>query len=117
MKLNARILHLAHMVYLFPKHNLLLAQYIPVYGGACFQPLSDIPFLLLGNPSLTSWKTIPYLLGNPSFVSWREFPSTLVPGWLYTDPPPTPPFPFSPSQRFPLLNACPLRTTLQHRLP
>jgi hypothetical protein len=28
IKINARILHLAHMVYLKPKHNLLLAQYI-----------------------------------------------------------------------------------------
>ncbi len=28
MKLNARILHLAYMVYLQPKHNPLLAQHI-----------------------------------------------------------------------------------------
>ncbi len=75
------------------------------------------PLLLLGNPSLTTQKILPYLLGNPSFVSWREFPSTLVRGWLYTDPPHSP-LPHSPSQQFPLLNACPrpLKMTLRYRL-
>jgi hypothetical protein len=43
--------------------------------------------------------------------------STLVPGWLYTDPPPLFfPIPLSPSQRFPFSNACPPMTTLRYRL-
>ncbi len=79
------------------------------------QPLFDNPFSLLGNPSPYSLKLSPYLLGNPSFVSWREFPSTLVPGWLYTNPPPSP-FPFPPTQQFPFSNACPPTMTLRYRL-
>jgi hypothetical protein len=38
-----------------------------------------------------------------------RFPSTLIPGWLYTDPPPFP-------QRFPISNTCPPTMTLRYRL-
>jgi hypothetical protein len=72
------------------------------------QPPFDNPPLLLGNPSPYSLELSPYLLGIPSFVSWRESPSILVPGWLYTNPPPSSSFPFplangSPSQMHALL--------------
>ncbi len=82
------------------------------------KPLSDSPFLLLGNPSPYLLETLPHLLGNPSFVSWREFPSTLVPSWLYTDPPllPSFPFPFPPPNGSPYSKACPLTVTLQYWL-
>ncbi len=64
-------------------------------------PFLTSPFCRLEIPPPTSWK--PSLtLGNPSFVSWREFPSTLVQGWLYSDPP-TPPFPFPPPNGSPCL--------------
>jgi hypothetical protein len=71
---------------------------------------------LLGNPSPYSLELFPYLLGNPSSVSWRKSPSTLIPGWLYTDPPPSSPFPFPLPQRFPISNACPPTTTLRYQL-
>ncbi len=106
MKLNAHTVScISHtwFVYIvntiFYQHNI----YMEVHAPNLFW---TSPFCCLEIPPPTSWKPSLYLLGNPSFVSWREFPSTLVPGWLYTDPPPpTPPFPFplSPSQRFPLL--------------
>jgi hypothetical protein len=51
----------------------------------------DNPLLLLGNPSPYSLELSPYLLGNPPSVTWRESLSTLIPGWLYTDPSPLPP--------------------------
>jgi hypothetical protein len=59
------------------------------------------------NPSPYLLEPFPYLLGNPSYVSWRKFPSTLVPSWLYTDPPPHSPSPLSSSQWFPLLKCMP----------
>ncbi len=43
MKLNPRILLLRHMVYLEPKHNLLLAQHI--HWGTCSRPLSNSLFI------------------------------------------------------------------------
>ncbi len=82
-----------------------LTSYLEVHAH---NPFFDNPFI--------TWKSLPYLLGNPSFVSWRKFPSTLVPGWLYTEPPSPSPFPLSPSNSFPCSNACPLKTTLRYRL-
>jgi hypothetical protein len=68
-----------------------------IYTRRCMpQPPFDNPLLLLGNPSPYSLELSPYLLGNPSFVSWHESPSTPVPGWLYTNPPPFLPIPFPP---------------------
>jgi hypothetical protein len=60
-----------------------------------------------------------------SLLTWLEsllcvvvrFPSTLIPGWLYTDLPPlSSPFPFPLPQRFPISNTCPPTTTLRYRL-
>jgi hypothetical protein len=46
-----------------------------------------------------------------------RFPSTLNPGWLYSDLPPLSfPSPFPFPQRFPISNTCPPTTTLQYRL-
>jgi hypothetical protein len=78
-------------------------------------PLFWQPFLLLGNPSPTYLETLSYLLGNPSFVVARinvhSCPRLAV-NWT----PLTLPIPPSPSQRFPLFNACPLKTTLPYLL-
>ncbi len=84
-----------------------------IYGGACPNPF-DNP-LLLRSP-------YPYSLNSP--LTYLEsllcvvarFSSTLIPGWLYTDPPLSSPFPFPLPQRFPISNACPPTTTLRYRL-
>jgi hypothetical protein len=73
-----------------------------IYGGACPNPFGNPP--LLGNP-------YPYSLSSPltyleSLLSWRKFPSTLIPGWPYTDPPFSSSFPFPLPQRFPISNTC-----------
>jgi hypothetical protein len=68
----------------------------------------EIPTLIPWTPLLLTW--------NPSFVSWREFPSTRIPGWLYTDPPLSSPFPFPLPQWLPISNTCPPTTTLRYRL-
>ncbi len=63
-------------------------------GGA--HPNPFVTPLLLGNPSPIPW-TPSYLLGNPSF-GVVQLPSTQIPGWLYTDlPPSSAPHSFSPS--------------------
>jgi hypothetical protein len=73
------------------------------------------PFLLLGNPSLTPWKLSLTYLEIPSLCCGANSrPLWSQVGYILT--PPTPPIPLSPSQRFPLLNACPLKTTLRYRL-
>jgi hypothetical protein len=105
MKLNARILHLAYMVYLEPKHNSLLARHTHnwhdiykvgiISGGTWHSPLGNSP--LFGKiPPLF---LIPsYLLGIPPLRIVR-FPSTVVPGCLCTDLPPPffLPIPLSPT--------------------
>ncbi len=65
-----------------------------IYGGACPNPF-DNP-LVLENPYPYSLNTY-FLTWNPSSMLWCEFPSTQIPCWLYSDPPPLfLPIPFSP---------------------
>ncbi len=78
-------------------------------------PFDNSP--LLRNPSPCSLNSPPTYLESLLCVVVR-FPSTLLPGWLCTDPPPlsSSPFPFPLSQWFPISNACSPTTTFWHRL-
>jgi hypothetical protein len=109
MILNARSLHLAHMVYFWPKHSLLLAQYTVYIEVHAHNLFLSTP-LLLGNPSLTYLEIPTLCRGANSRPLLSQVGSVLKP------PRPPPPFPLSPSNGSPCSNACPLKTTLRYRL-
>ncbi len=71
LKLNARILHLAYMVYLKPKHNSLLARHIhnwhDMYKINMISEVHD-PILLIIPLCLES---LPYSL-NPLLLTWKS---------------------------------------------
>ncbi len=113
MKLNACILHLIHMVYLYPKHNLLLAWYI--HCGTWSHPLFTNPLFFSPFIQLLSWP--------PGLLTWRSLLCAvarilvhsclrLAVNWTL---PTLPTFPF-PLNGSPCSTACPLKTTLRYRL-
>jgi hypothetical protein len=67
------------------------------------QPFDNPP--LLGNPYPYSLN-FPFTYLESLLCVVMRFPSTLIPGWLYTDPP-FPPIPFSPSPMVPHFKCMP----------
>jgi hypothetical protein len=79
-------------------------------------PFLTSPFCCLEIPLPTSWKpSLTYLEIPPLCRGANSHPLWSQVGCILT-PPPHSPAPLSPSQRFPLLNRCPLETTLRYRL-
>ncbi len=124
MKLNTRILHLAHMVYLLPKHNSLLARqthnWHDMYKvGTISEVHGTVPLvnpLCLEKSLPYSWSPLTYLesllcVWCDSCPPWSQVACVL------TFPPfflPIPLFPFPNGS--PVLNTCPPTATSQRRL-